>query len=229
MNASKKLWLFVSVLAILLAGTGITYAWFSHNAALTTLMEIQPSDTITIVPVSGTDSSQMIEMDLDYDENRGDTTDEDGRIHVERYICVKSTNDVHRLEVVHTTNLQSLNFQIFPAVRNTPADASSPISVVNGTAAILGNYVNQDPSDPSRAKEEILENYQSTADVADFCAYPLYWLQTGDSRAYTSYPSDEFDPVHNAQFNYTYYCLKIDWLEETKETDLFYIMAQTIA
>lgn len=239
MKISRRIWLLTAAIAVLLTGVGISYAWFAQNAAMATLMEILPPDSITIIPISEKDGAGMNELDLDFREDM-DTKDEDGTIHIRRPVCIKSTSPIHRLEVVHTTNLNRLNFKIYPAVKSQAGanikftyDQSKPIS---------GKYKNQDSSNTSErwAKQEVLNNYENASDVADVHAYPLYWLadnsaMTGHVQVgwneVTSEVTTEYDPVKKADQTYyfTYYYLEISWLEDTKETDLLYVMAQNVA
>ena len=225
---------------MLLAVVGITYGWIVQNAALATLMKILPPDTITIVPISATSGAEVVELDLDYREGI-DHKDENGTIHILRPICVRSTNPVHRLEIVHTTNLKDLSFAIYPATKASSAQGFQ----LEAETALSGEYKNQyknqaNPPDGKLALKQTLENYKSTADVADVHAYPLYWLAdqcyeknhggyTG--RPVTSYTERVLDPETKTEkdFYCTYYYLEISWLEETKETDLFYIIAQNVA
>ena len=237
MKINRSTWLLFSIFAVLLMGAGLSYAWFSHNIGLTTLMEIQPPDTIKIIPISAKNGAEMTELDLDFNEEYGDTKDQDGTIHIRRPVCIKSTMPVHQLEVVHTTNLKQLSFQIFPAVKQSDGSFT-----YNTNQKVSGAYKNQQGE--NLAEEETLENYKSTADVADVHAYPLYWLavncgdrvKAGSSwqegwQEVTSETQVEYDPAkqENKTFYYTYYYIEISWLETTKETDLFYVMAQNIA
>ncbi len=231
-NKRSKL-LIILIIAVIILAAGITYAWFIHNSAMSTLYEIMPPDEITIIPVSEKDGSELQSLELEFKEDSNDRKDVDGTIHIYRPICVKSTNPAHRLEIVHTTNLKNLNFRIFPAMKTESG------YVYSSGEPLPGGYKNQDP-DTLLAKEQTLDNYESTADVADVHAYPLYWiavscatkdhLETGWKEV-TSYIDTEFDPATKTEkeFYYTYYYLEISWNEETKETDLFYIMAQNIA
>ena len=232
MKKIRRIWLLVSAAAALLAIIGITYAWFMQNASMSTLLKILPPDTITIIPISEKDGSEMVELDLDFHENSNDYKDKDGTIHILRPLCIKSTSPIHRLEIVHTTNLKNLKFQIFPATKSEQGFSYDPRNPLSGS------YKNRDTS--GLAKQEILENYTSTEEVADPHAYPLYWLavncaieekwQEGWQKV-TSETQPGFDPVTKTEkeFYYTYYYLEISWLETTKETDLFYIMAQNVA
>lgn len=232
MKKTGKKWRLFSTIAALLLTIGISYAWFMQKASMKTLMEILPPDEITIIPISEKDGSEMTALDLDFHENSNDYKDEYG-IHILRPVCIKSTSPVHRLEIVHTTNLKSLKFNIFPATKDGQKFTYDKDKWING------DYMNPGTT-PGLAKADTLENYTSTEEVADAHAYPLYWIavncainekwQEGWQKV-TSYSQDELDPATQTEkkFYYTYYYLEISWKEETKETDLFYIMAQNIA
>ena len=231
----KKMWVFLSVLGALLSVVGLTYAWMAQRASMTTLLTIQPPDTITIVPTT-TNGSELTALDLDYNEDSGDKKDEDGTIHIFRPVCIKSTEPIHRLEIVHTTNLNDLGFHIYPAKKN---ENNGKVTIQSLGSELSGAYKNQDGT-AKLAKQEVLENYAATSDVADRNAYPLYWVgvncaiqnkwQSGWQEV-TSYTEPGIDPKTNQPINYycTYYILEISWKETTKETDLFYIMAQNVA
>lgn len=234
MDKRRKKWLLFSSVVLLLAAIGIAYAWFMQNASMTTLLEIQPPDTITI---SEADGSEMTELDLDYREGI-DKKDADGTIHIFRPVCIKSTSPIHQLELVHTTNLGSLGFHIYPATKSGDSFKYSPDNKVPG------DYINENSEGSKTANAETLQNYTSTGDVANTHAYPLYWLASkcayrakiqeewqGEWQEVISYPKEEFDVVTKTEktFYYTYYYLEISWQETTKETDLFYIMARNIA
>lgn len=230
-NKSKIRWLVISSIVLLAILVGGSYAWFMQNAAMTTLLSIVKPDTITI---SDPDGSDMTELDLDYREGTEDKKDPDGTIHIFRPLCIKSTSPIHQLEIVHTTNLKSLSFKIYPATKNDTA------FTFDDTAYVSGKYVNVNQNDSSLAKVETLENYANTNEVADIHAYPLYWVFVNCAirenykdgwQEVTSYTQKEFDVVTKTEkiFYYTYYYLEISWKEETKETDLFYIMARNIS
>lgn len=231
----KKMWVLLSVLVTLLSIVGLTYAWMAQRASMTTLLKIQPPDTITIIPTA-TDGSELTALDLDYDEDKGDRIDDNGAIHILRPVCIKSTEPIHRLEIVHTTNLANLSFKIYPAKKIGDG------SIQKQEPELSGGYKNRDEKEITKtlAKEEILENYQYVNDVADRNAYPLYWIAVECAieeyfeqgwQKVTSYIEPGIDPKTNKPINYycTYYILEISWKEENKETDLFYIMAQNVA
>lgn len=235
MKQSRLLWLLLPALAVLLTGAGITYAWFSHNSALSTLMNILPPDQITIVPI---DEDGGAGLDLDFREGV-DIKDKDGTIHIYRPVCIKSTSLVHQLEIVHTTNLAELSFQIYPTKQLPNGSVVKPSETA---APINGEYKNRN-KDTKLAEEQILDNYLDTKHVADVHAYPLYWLAENSESVLAdnwqdgygwpkvvSYPNVENDPTTGTEktFYYTYYYLEISWKEDRKETDLFYVMAQNI-
>ena len=230
---------------MLLACSGITYAWFSQRAALSTLMNIIPPDSITIIPIDSQTGQAMTLLDLDFKEGADTKDEETGTITIRRPVCIKSTSPVHQLEVVHTTNLNGLSFEIY----KTTLDAQGKIIVPNFTDTdnppnnIRGEYKNETTEGSKLAKPEPLNNYDVRTVEAH--AYPLYWLagNCGDSEYVAesdkskisvdveSERTTEFDSAkqENKVYFSTYYFLEITWQETTKETDLFYIMAQNIA
>lgn len=216
----KIMRMLLPVFAILLSTAGLTYAWLAQRASMTTLLTIQPPDTITIIPTT-TDGVELTALDLDYNEDSGDKKDEDGTIHIYRPVCIKSTEKIHRLEVVHTTNLNDLGFKIYPAKKIVN---NGTVTIQELGSALSGAYKNQDGT-AKLAKQEVLENYDDASDVADRNAYPLYWI-ANDCQADTSNPETGAD---QKIYYSTYYILEISWKETTKETDLFYIMAQNVA
>lgn len=218
----KVIWLLLLALAMLLSTVGLTYAWMAQRASMTTLLTITPPDTITIIPTKK-DGSPMTELDLDYDE-KSDLKDDDGTIHIYRPVCIKSTEKIHRLEIVHTTNLNDLDFKIYPATMLTGENNTVTIQQKD-TKPLSGAYKNETAPDSKLANKQALENYSSTADVADRNAYPLYWV-TGDCDA--DLQNQETGADQKTYYR-TYYMLEISWKDETKETDLFYIMAQNVA
>lgn len=220
MKTGRTMWLLCAILSTVLAVAGLTYAWFSYDSAMSTLISITPPDFITISPVSGE------YLDLDFQEGV-DEKDELGFIHIRRFICVKSTNQFHDLEVVHTTNLANLSFKIFPVTAKQgdqcSYDPNSPVSPVQK----INPHNPNDPKD-HLAKEDILDNYDDLADVADVHAFPLYWLIQSEALKGAYFEKTQEADFKNEQRDFfsTYYCLEISWKETSKETDLFYIIAQ---
>lgn len=236
MKISRKILLATAITAILLAGVGASYAWFSQNAAMATLLKVLPPDSITIVPVASDNVSvELTELDLDFREGL-DSKDNEGKVSIRRPVCIRSTSPVHQLEVVHTTNLNDLQFDIYPTTKTEEGGIVVP---GQGAAPLSGSYINLQQGEPKLAQQDKLPNYEES-DTVELHAYPLYWLAeecaiTGyenDRQLVTSYREDNvFDPATQTEKTYysTYYILEISWKEVNKETDLFYIMAQNIA
>ena len=216
----KKMWVLLSTLVALLSMVGLTYAWMAQRASMTTLLTITPPDSITIIPTKK-NGTHMTELDLDYNEDSGDKKDADGTIHIYRPVCIKSTEQIHRLEVVHTTNMNDLGFKIYPAKKIVN---NGTVTIQASGSELSGAYKNQDGT-AKLAKQEVLENYDAKTHVADRNAYPLYWIAV-NCQADTSNPETGAD---QKTYYSTYYMLEISWKETTKETDLFYIMAQNVA
>lgn len=236
-NKKKKIVisLFSTAITLLLL-TGLTYAWMAQRTAMTTLISIEPPDDITIIP-TGYDGSELTMLDLDFHENSNDAK-EDGIVHIYRPVCIRSTEPIHRLEIVHTTNLEDLHFNIYLAQKTI--DSNNNVLIVTNESTLSGEYQNQKEQESKLAKEEVLENYNSVDDVADVHAYPLYWIAVNcvtDGVLSSSVIQENWQKVISSQekgadqkiYYNTYYTLEISWKESAKETDLFYIMAENIA
>lgn len=231
----RIMWVVFAVLVTLLSAVGLTYAWMAQRASMTTLLTITPPDAITIIPTKK-DGSPMTELDLDYHKDSGDKTDADGTIHIYRPVCIKSTEKIHRLEIVHTTNLNDLNFQIYPATKTT--DGNNVVILKKDTTPLSGNYKNETSTGSKLAKEEKLENYQDediNNNRVEAHAFPLYWIGVNCAieekwkEGWQKVTSETEDGADGKTYYNTYYILEISWNETTKETDLFYIMAQNVA
>lgn len=252
MKKTHLYFLLISAVALALLTAGVSYAWFAQHASMATLLNILPPDTITIIPVDRNDKDLVLdELELEFHEDTGakyPDKDEDGKITIYRPVCIKSTNPSHKLEIVHTTNLNDLTFKIYLA--ETSSDKSIQFSEDSQKEGddkripLAGGYINQKNGSSKLADPNNLENYKN-GDTVEAHAYPLYWLPT----YFSSYVSSddtlppegaigvrsdtkkEFDSVSGTDktFYYTYYYLEISWKEETKQTDLFYIMAYNIA
>lgn len=239
MKKTRLYFLLFSAVVLTLLTVGVSYAWFAQNASMTTLLNILPPDTITIIPVDRNDKNHILdELKLEFHEGTDDTN-VNGKITIYRPVCVKSTNPSHKLEIVHTTNLTDFTFNVYLA----EIDGKSVRFSRNQSGEcipLVGEYKNQKENSPGLAKQDLLDNYKN-GDTVEAHAYPLYWLPTYFSScalplpegatSVISYTNKEFDSVSGTDktFYYTYYYLEISWKETTKETDLFYIMAQNVA
>lgn len=239
-----KIFALIAVVALLfMASVGISYAWFSQSAAMSTLMNIIPPDSIKIIPIDS-DGDDMAMLDLDFNEDIDEKNEETGEITIRRPVYIYSTSPVHQLEVVHTTNLNKLVFNIYPAIAEKDQNGFITRITFDTNNSLNGEYINRNPDDSSMAKPENLNNYKE-GDSVEAHAYPLYWLakNSGDERYVsdsdktsivthvTSESEIKFDPAKQVEKTYykTYYYIEISWQENSKETDLFYVMAQNCA
>ena len=238
----KKMYLVIAgIVSMAVLIVTVSYAWFYQHAALATLMDIVPPDSIKIIPMND-QGGDVTMLDLDYNEIYGDKRDENTkRVTIYRPLYVTSTSPVHQLEIVHTTNLEDLTFELYwtdGSTYNKIDEAVEEIKKINGA------YQNPKDASSSLADPANLHNYKD-GDKIEEHAYPLYWLadNTGDKDYVV--PSDhdkvktevdssvnkKYDPAKQTVRNYykTQYYLVISWKETGKETDLFYILAQNIA
>ena len=207
----------------------LTYAWFAHNEKIATLMEITPPDNITIL---GPNAKELERLDLSY--TSADVKEEEiggvvtKKVTLNRIICVQSSARKHRLEIVHTTNMKNLTFELHH-VTNTIGDmvtdgtkSGNSMTVDYDTTPILGSYLNVVKEEDFHRYADNTQHPQNygTYDNVQIHAEPVYWLM----KDVYSVPDNQepVDGVYN-----TYYVLTISWTEDTKETDMFYILANT--
>ena len=146
----KNMWLSIGMACIaFVAIISLTYAWFAHNEKIATLFEITPPDNITIL---GPNAKELERLDLSYTD--ADVTEEGSgesvtkKVTLNRIICVQSTAKKHRLEIVHTTNMKDLKFELHH-VTNTSGNmvtdgikSGNSMTVDYDPAAIPGSYIN---------------------------------------------------------------------------------------
>lgn len=205
-----------------------TYAWFAHNEKIATLMEITPSDNITIL---GPNAKELERLDLSYTSADVTETDIDGiktkTVTLNRIICVQSTARKHRLEIVHTTNMKNLTFELHHVTNTNGSTVTDGLKSGNSMtvdydpAAISGSYINLNRTEDSHKYADGTQHQQNygTYDQVQIHAEPVYWLM---DEAYVV-PENQ-DPVDHLY--HTYYVLTISWTEDAKETDVFYILAK---
>lgn len=224
-QTKKKL--IISIIAILAAAAliaGLTYAWFYNETDMATLMEISPPSNISIL---GPNGSEMTSLDLNYTAANKDSS---GKVTVRRVICVQSdANAVHHynLEIVHTTNLKGLTFNLYPTSESgTQTVTDGGYSYKYNTDTISGRYINQNgtTSDYRYANNtQHSTNYKEYNNVQSH-AEPLYWLVNEPQEPATN----ETVTIEDTTYNRTYYVCEVTWTETTKETDIFYILAKTV-
>lgn len=241
MNKKKMYVMIAGIVSVAVLIVTVSYAWFYQHAALATLMDIVPPDSIKIIPMND-QGGDVTMLDLDYNETYGDSRDPDTKkVTIYRPLYVSSTSPVHQLEIVHTTNLEGLKFELYW----TDGSKYNKIDEAIETGKkISGAYQNAKTDTPSLADPANLHNYKAGDNVEEH-VYPLYWLagNSGDTRyvadsdkdkvitGVTSTKETKYDPAKQTDRNYykTQYYLVISWKETGKETDLFYILAQNVA
>lgn len=245
MNKLRLFGLLLCALAAVLLTVWGSYAWFLHSASMETLMSVLPPDSIVIIPINEADGKAMEELDLDFHEGTGDKRDDDGTIHILRPVCVKSTNPKHILQVVHTTNLNSLSFKLYLAEKKSETEITILTDENGNRKQLTFSPMNGDDAsgDPPTLAETVPVNgnYKSGDDV-EAHAWPLYWLADNVS-CYEKWQNmgdkdlavkcevrPEKDPITNEEKDYyaTYYFIEIIWKDEKKQTDLFYLMAHNM-
>ena len=219
--------LIISVAAILAVAAfiaGLTYAWFYNQTDMATLMKISPPSNISIL---GPNGSELDSLDLNY---TSDNKDEDGKVTVRRVICVQSEESVKKfkLEIVHTTNLKGLTFNLYPVAENGSESVtdSGKTYKYNPTSRIDGEYLNLGNSSGNNYKyaneAQHNTNYNTYSNVQSH-AEPLYWLVNTPLSADINITVT----IETKNYHRTFYVCEVSWTETTKETDIFYILAKT--
>lgn len=229
-NKTDKKKLYYSIIAILITAAliaGFSYAWFYNKTDMATLMEIKPPSNIAIL---GPNGKEMTSLELNYTnaDKQGNT------VTVRRVICVQSEISVnnYELEIVHTTNLKGLTFNLYPV--NTKGDHSvtedESTYNYNINDKISGAYLNQDNSDTTAKEYKYANNEKHHLNYGDYSkvqshAEPLYW-KVNDKLSPDININNQVT-IENKKYNRTFYVCEVTWTETTKETDIFYILAQT--
>lgn len=218
-NSKKLTHAMISVLVVSLFVVGITFAWLVHRNAMITLAPVIHPGNIAITGPNGT---AIESLDLSY-TNDCISTDENGnkRVTIRRDICVKSTEEYYELEIAHTTNMKGLAFSFYATSDlNAPLLGeylnSSHTSENNGT--FLYRYA--DDSKPSL-------NYDEYTNVQKH-AEPVYWKVTSQLSSNSNHTVTETFAGENVTYYLTDYILTVTWIEENKETDMFYILAKNV-
>ena len=216
----------VVVLALLLA---ISYAWFTDEADMATLIEVNSPSQVSVLGPHGQD---MESIDMSYTDS-----DKDGdRVTIRRVISVSNSADSHQLEIAHTTNLRNLTFTLYKATELGKADSDTGTETRDANTVvdkgykytysdadkINGSYINlKDKSGNYKFADETKHSVNFDTNNVQAHAEPIYWLSSGDLT------SDANNGNENVKTkNLTYYVVEISWDETTKETDIFYIFAQ---
>ncbi len=226
--------LIYSILAIVVAAillVSLSYAWFFNRADMATLLEIKPPSQIAILGPGGSD---RVSMNLDYTNADKDA---DNKVMIRRVFCVQS-KDNYMLEIVHTTNLKGLTFQLYEATE----DAGGTVTdVTDGGESytykydvnkpLSGTYINRDTDAQASPAYKYANNMKhdknyETGENVQIHAEPLYW-KVIPTLTPSAADKDKVT-IDGAEYHRTYYVCEISWTETTKETDIFYILAKTV-
>lgn len=215
----------VAILAVAVLIAGLAYAWFYNETDMATLMKISPPSNISIL---GPNGSEMTSLDLNY---TAADKDPNGKVTVRRVICVQSGESVnsYKLEIVHTTNLKGLTFNLYPVSENGAQTVTDGGYRYNyDTNLISGNYINQRrTSNDYRYADDSQHNtnYKDYNNVQSH-AEPLYWLVNNPLSP--AGKTEDQVTIEDKTYNRTYYVCEVTWTEITKETDIFYILAKIV-
>ena len=229
----RKLIASASVTAVVLALViGLSYAWFFNQSNIATLISIAPPAPIAI---KGPHGNSLTSLDLNYTEEdkKGDT------VTIRRVISIENDGSKHRIEIVHTTNLQGLTFKLYAA--NEVSEGTEGILSednfkykYDSTSPIAGSYINAAAesngykSAVENSNSEHKWNYGEYENVQKH-AEPIYWITSSALEASENNVSSGALEGESTEENtkcLTYYVLEISWIEKTKETDIFYVLAQ---
>lgn len=229
-DKKKILWLSAASVVVVALIIGLSYAWFFDRSDMATLVPIKPPSDIAIL---GPNGSELTSLDLNYTDADKDGS---GKVTIRRVFCVQSQADYHKLEIVHTTNMKGLTFQLYAATAVSSSDESGSNIVTDGgytykydpQKSIGGSYINEDRKVNSYKyanSDKHLVNYGNYSNV-QVHAEPLYWLVGSSLEA--SSDMKNMVTINNKNYSRTYYVLEISWTETTKETDIFYILAKDV-
>ena len=199
----------------------------ADKTTITTLVDIKEPTAISILGPHGEAQSAL---DMSYtDEN----IDENKKVTIRRVVSV-SSGPAHKLEIVHTTNLKDLTFQVYRAKETGSADGESGNTLSDGgytytydkSSPLAGSYINQEKQENDYRfadNTKHTENYDTYgSDKVQAHAQPLYWLVTDEQT------SDTDTQQLAGTKNLTYYVVEISWTDTTKETDVFYFLAKNV-
>lgn len=225
-TADKKKLRYTLMSVVLIAAliAGLTYAWFFNQSNMATLLAIKsPSDIFILGP----DGSEMSSIDLDYspDDKVGNT------VTVRRVFCVENAEAAHRLEIVHTTNMKGLEFKLYKVSADGAESVTEDgILYKYNKTPLNGSYINRQPTSENNDYKYANDSYHDKnyatydKDKVQTHAEPIYWLADGDLTSDISADTT----VNGKDFHRTYYVCEVSWTETTKETDVFYILAENV-
>lgn len=223
----------IATAAIFLLIIGVTYAWFVNQANITTLVELAPPSKIAIKGPHGKD---MISLDLSSEDGEKN----DSTVTIRKVISISSTAKKHKLEIIHTTNMEGLTFKLYQAKEETSASTGTVAGEgynysYDSKSPIAGEYINGTGvgTNPYGLANDTYhgQNYGTYKNVQSH-AEPLYWIT--DELDAVQVSADQNGSIASStddsgETNYlTHYVLEITWQETTKETDIFYLLAENV-
>lgn len=239
-HSKRRLIISAAATAVVLALViGLSYAWFFNQSNIATLISIAPPSPIAI---KGPHGQSLISLDLTYTDADKDL--ESKKVTIRRVISIENGGREHKIEIVHTTNLKGLTFQLYKASEVQNANASDGTISEGGytykydtTNPIKGSYINAalETTDYKSAVENSAENSKHSKNYGEYTlvqkhAEPIYWITDNaleaDSTIVDTTDSASSGDSTEAKKHRTYYVLEISWTETTKETDIFYVLAK---
>ena len=219
-NRNKITVTMMYIIAILLIAVGVSLAWLVYKNSMITLAPVIRPGNISITGPNGT---AIESLDLSYTDDCV-STDANGnkRVTVTRDICVKSTEDYYELEIAHTTNMKGLEFALYLASdQNTPLEGTylniaNTINDQNGTYNY--HYANNTKHDINFGEYESVQTHVE----------PVYWKVISALSSNTEQTITESFAGEDITYYLTDYRLSVTWIEENKETDMFYILAKNV-
>lgn len=219
-NRMKMTVVMMYILATLLVAIGISLAWLVHKNSMITLAPVIRPGNISITGPNGT---AIESLDLSYTDDCV-STDANGnkRVTVTRDICVKSTEDYYELEIAHTTNMKGLKFALYLASDQNTSLEGTYLNIANTINDQNGTY-NYHYADNTKHEKNFGE-YVSVQKHAE----PVYWKVNSALSSNKNQIIKESLAGEDITYYLTDYRLSVTWIEENKETDMFYILARNV-
>lgn len=251
-SGRKRLCYSIATLAVVVAlFAGFSRAWFVQDMNMATLMEVRsPSD----IAILGPDAKEMVSLDLDYTDKdkNGDTVTVRRVICVQsasdahRLEIVHTTNMKGLTFKLYPATVQNTSSGTGSSGEEMgDADTSTGTVTASGTVTdngytfsydpskvVEGSYINLSGSSTDNYKyandSKHATNYNTYSNVQAH-AEPVYWLTTDALEADKTNDVDVEGTTGTEKIknHRTYYVCEVTWTESTKETDIFYILAET--
>lgn len=233
----------------------ITFAWFADTANIATLVDISSP---SIISIKGAHGQEMMELDLSYtdtdkDENGNITIrrvvsvcndSASHRLEIVHTTNMKGLNfKIYKAAEVANDGSSSGDTDDTGSVTESvnAGDTSKMYKYsYNANNPLTGSYINvKASSENDGAGSDVYRYADNTkhefnyneypSDKVQIHAEPVYWLATGNLQSETknTYGDDPILAAIDSKY-VTYYVIEISWTEQTKETDIFYLLAQNV-